>query len=305
MTVHASSSEVGEGTFLAAEVATQPTDWVRAAARVPELRSVLPTPGERVAVIGCGTSLFMAQAYAALREAAGQGLTDAWPASEHRLDRGYDRLLALSRSGTTTEVIEVLEQYGRKLPSTVITADGTTPVVELAAPVVLDDVNERSVVQTRFATTTLALLRASLGETVEHAAAQAQEVLDAGPEILDAVGTAEQVTFLGRGWTVGLANEAALKLRESTQAWTESYPAMEYRHGPISITSAGRAVWAFGEVPPGLAEQIEATGGHFEHADRDPLADLVRVHRLCLSRAGAAGLNPDAPRNLTRSIILA
>jgi fructoselysine-6-P-deglycase FrlB-like protein len=305
MTVHTSSPEVGGGSFLAAEVATQPADWLRAAARVPELRPVLPAPGERVAVVGCGTSLFIAQAYAALREHGGQGLTDAWPASEHRLDRGYDRLLALSRSGTTTEVIEVLERYGRRLPSTVITADGATPVVELAAPVVLEDVNERSVVQTRFATTTLALLRASLGESIERAAAQAQEVLDAGPEILGQVETAEQVTFIGRGWTVGLANEAALKLRESTQSWTESYPAMEYRHGPISITSAGRAVWAFGEVPPGLAEQIEATGGHFEHADRDPMADLVRVHRLCISRAAAAGLDPDAPRSLTRSIILA
>jgi fructoselysine-6-P-deglycase FrlB-like protein len=305
MTVDVSSSEAGDGGFLATEVATQPADWVRAAARVPELRSLLPAPGERVAVVGCGTSLFMAQAYASLREAGGQGLTDAWPASEHRLDRGYDRLLALSRSGTTTEVIDVLERYRRRLPSTVITADAGAPVVDLAAPVVLDDVDERSVVQTRFATTTLALLRASLGESIEGAAQQAQEVLDAGPEILGPVETADQVTFVGRGWTVGLANEAALKLRESTQAWTESYPAMEYRHGPVSITSAGRAVWAFGDVPDGLAEEIEATGGHFEHADRDPMADLVRVHRLCLTRARAAGLNPDAPRNLTRSIILA
>ena len=305
MTGYASPSEVGGGSFLAAEVATQPTDWVRAAARVPELRSLLPVPGERVAVVGCGTSFFMAQAYAALRERAGHGLTDAWPASEHLLDRGYHRLLALSRSGTTTEVIEVLERYGPTVPSTVITAGGGTPVVDLAAPVVLDDVDERSVVQTRFATTTLALLRASLGESVEPAAGQAQEILDAGPEVLDPVATAEQVTFLGRGWTIGLANEAALKLRESAQAWTESYPAMEYRHGPISITSAGRAVWALGEVPAGLPEQVRATGGHFEHADRDPMAELVRVHRLCLSRARAAGLDPDEPRNLTRSIILA
>lgn len=304
MTVRASSSEVEGGRFLAAEVATQPADWVRTAARVPELRPLLPAPGERVAVVGCGTSYFIAQAYAALRERGGHGLTDAWPASEHRLDRGYDRLLALSRSGTTTEVLEVLERYGRILPSTVITADGGTPVVELASAVVLDDVDERSVVQTRFATTTLALLRASLGESVERAAAEAQEVLDAGPEILEPMATAEQLTFLGRGWTIGLADEAALKLRESSQAWTESYPAMEYRHGPISITSAGRAVWAFGEVPAGLPEQIRATGGHFEHADRDPMADLVRVHRLCLERARAAGLDPDEPRNLTRSIIL-
>src|SRR3982751_106233 len=167
MTVPVSSSEVGDGSFLAAEVATQPTDWVRAAARVPGLRSLLPAPGERVAVGGCGTSFFLAQAYAALRESGGQGLTDAWPASEHRLDRGYDRLLALTRSGTTTEVIEVLERYRGKVPSTVITAGADTPVVDLAAPVVLDDVDERSVVQTRFATTTLALLRASLGQSIE------------------------------------------------------------------------------------------------------------------------------------------
>src|SRR3712207_9021765 len=111
-------------------------------------------------------------------------------------------------------------------------------------------------------------------------------------------------TFLGRGWTIGLANEAALKLRESAQAWTDSYPAMEYRHGPISITAPGRFTWAFGEVPAGLADDVRATGGHFEHSDRDPLADLVRVHRLCVVRSRALGLDPDTPRNLTRSIIL-
>ncbi|WP_425580028.1 SIS domain-containing protein, partial [Terrabacter terrae] len=110
--------------------------------------------------------------------------------------------------------------------------------------------------------------------------------------------------FLGRGWSNGIANEAALKLRESAQFWSESYPAMEYRHGPISIAAPGRAVWAFGEVPEGLREQVAATGAHFEHRDIDPLADLVRLHRLCLAKADAAGLDPDAPRNLTRSIVL-
>jgi glucosamine 6-phosphate synthetase-like amidotransferase/phosphosugar isomerase protein len=116
--------------------------------------------------------------------------------------------------------------------------------------------------------------------------------------------SAEQFTFLGRGWTVGLAHEAALKLRESAQLWTESYPAMEYRHGPISITTQGRVTWAFGEVPNGLADDVGVLGGSFVHADIDPMADLVRVHRLCLIRAAAAGLDPDRPRGLNRSIIL-
>lgn len=227
-------------TFMAAEVATQPGDWLRVADRLAEHSEHLPRRGERVAVVGCGTSLYMSMTYAALREEAGHGVTDAWAASEHRLDRGYDRLLVLTRSGTTTEVLQVLESHGARQPTTVITADPRTPVVDLARPIVLDEVDERSVVQTRFATTVLALLRASLGTDVGPVAEQAQRVLDAPLEDLGPALSAEQITFLGRGWTVGIAHEAGLKLRESAQMWTEAYPAMEYRHGPISITAPGR-----------------------------------------------------------------
>jgi hypothetical protein len=53
---------------------------------------------------------------------------------------------------------------------------------------------------------------------------------------------AEQFTFLGRGWAYGIAQEAALKMREAAGAWTEAYPVMEYRHGPIGITGPGRVV---------------------------------------------------------------
>ena len=49
-----------------------------------------------------------------------------------------------------------------------------------------------------------------------------------------------QITFLGRGWTVGLAREAALKCREAAAFWAEAYPAMDYRHGPISIAAPRR-----------------------------------------------------------------
>jgi len=295
----------GRTTHLEQEVRSQPALWRAVAGRLPQLAAALPAPGERVAVVGCGTSLFVAQAYAALREQAGLGLTDAWPASEHRLGRGYDRVLAITRSGTTTEVLELLDGLPGDQRRTVVTADPSTPAVDLAEPVVLDEVDERSVVQTRFATATLALLRASLGHDVEPFALDAEQVLAGGTAALPpAAVAADQITFVGRGWTVGLAHEAALKLRESAQVWTESYPAMEYRHGPISISTSGRATWAFGEVPDGLADDVRATGAAFEHSDLDPLADLVRVHLLCLARADAAGLDPDSPRHLSRSIIL-
>jgi fructoselysine-6-P-deglycase FrlB-like protein len=291
-------------THLEAEIATQPEDWLRAGGVAREHSALLPQPGERVAVVGCGTSLFMAQAFAELRERSGHGVTDAWPASEHRLDRGYDRLLTITRSGTTTEVIAVLERWAGKVPATVVTATAGSPVVDLAEAVVTPEVDEQSVVQTRFATGTLALLRSHLGEDLGPAAEQARAVLDADEGSLGPAVTADQITFVGRGWTNGIANEAALKLRESAQLWTESYPMMEYRHGPLSISAPGRVVWAFGEPVTDLADDVAGTGAHFESSSIDPMADLLRVHRLCVVRARAAGLNPDEPRNLTRSIIL-
>jgi fructoselysine-6-P-deglycase FrlB-like protein len=286
-------------TYLRDEIASQPDTWARA---LEMSVSGLPEPGERVAVVGCGTSYFMAQAYADLREKAGLGETDAFPASEFPFGRRYDRVVALTRSGTTTEVLDVLRRSSP--PTVALTADPATPVSEAADMVVaLDFADEKSVVQTRFATTALVLLRASLGESLATLPAAAAKALDT--PLAPGLTAAEQVTFLGTGWTVGLANEAALKLREAAQAWTESYQAMEYRHGPISIAAPGRAVWVFGPAPDGLADEVRATGAHLELSAGDPLVSLVRAHLLAEAVAEARGLDPDQPRNLTRSVILA
>ena len=285
------------------ELISQPECWQRAAALAPEHAAALPRSGERVAVVGCGTSYFMAQAVAALREAAGQGETDAFAASEFPTGRRYDRVVALTRSGTTTEVLDLLGAVRGRIRSTAVTADPHTPVMGVADDVVvLDFADERSVVQTRFATTALTLLRAHLGEHSDAVVADARDAVAA--PLPEGLVDCTQFTFLGRGWTVGLANEAALKMREASLSWTEAYPAMEYRHGPISITTRGTATWMLGAAPEGLAEQVAATGGRWVAEDRDPLAALVRVQRLALAVAAARGLDPDNPRHLTRSVIL-
>jgi len=282
------------------EVLSQPDLWA-GAAEVLAGAEGLPTPGERVAVVGCGTSWFMAQSYAALREGAGQGETDAFTASEFPAGRAYDRIVAISRSGTTTEIVQLLQ--ATSAPSVLLTAVAGGPAAEHAtAEIVLADADETSVVQTRFATTTLALLRASLGADLTAAVADARAALEAPVE--EAWVQSDQLTFLGTGWTIGLAHEAALKLRESSQSWTESYVAMEYRHGPISIAEPGRVVWVFGPVPAGLAEDVAATGATLVTSDLDPLAHLVLLHRTAVARAEARGLNPDTPRHLSRAVHL-
>lgn len=295
---------MSEISYMEQELHSQPETW-REAARLGAAAGPLPEAGQRVAVIGCGTSWFMAQSYAALREAAGQGVTDPFAASEAFLgsDRGYDAVVAITRSGTTTEVLRVLDAVKGRIPTVTIIGDPETPAVALSdRTVALPFADEKSVVQTRFATTALTLLRAHLGEDISRAVTDAEEALVAPveKEWVDA----EQFSFLGTGWTFGLANEAALKMREASQSWTESYPAMEYRHGPIAIAAPGRVTWLFGPVPDGLEADVVRTGARFVRHARDPLADLVLVQRVALERARARGLDPDNPRSLTRSVML-
>ena len=292
---------------VSAEIADQPSAWARAArlAITEAVRDALPEPGQRVAVIGCGTSFFMGQSFAALRERSGHGETDAFAASEFQTHRSYDVVVALSRSGTTTEVLRLLGilRNGTGPRTVAITADREAPVVGLADDhVILDFADEKSIVQTRFATTSLALWRAWLGEELTDVVSQGRSALTAPlpARTLDSA----QFTFLGSGVSVGIANEAALKLREASQSWTESYPAMEFRHGPISVVGPPSTVWVFGPAPPGLLEELEATGAHVENSGLDPMADLIRAQRLAVALAEARGLNPDEPRHLTRSVLL-
>jgi fructoselysine-6-P-deglycase FrlB-like protein len=288
---------------VADEIQTQPDLWRRAGGLAADVARLLPAKGERACVVGCGTSLYIGQAWAALREVAGQGETDAFPASELPSGRRYDVLVAISRSGTTTEVAQAL-QRGLAPRTVALTALLDSPVSAAAGDVVdLSFADEESVVQTRFATTALSLLRATVDpDAIEPAAADATRAL--AEPLPVSPGEVEQWTFLGRGWTVGLAFEAALKLREAAQAWTEAYPAFEYRHGPIAIAAPSRVVWSLGPLQPDIAEDIRRTGAALVAPELDPLASLVLAQRAAVALAEARGLDPDAPRNLTRSVVL-
>ncbi|MFH8793697.1 SIS domain-containing protein [Streptomyces sp. NPDC017941] len=285
------------------EIASQPQCWQDILNQLPAHAPALPAKGEHVAVIGCGTSWFMAQAYAQLREDSGHGPTDAYPASAARLRRRYDRIIALTRSGTTTEVLTALASADPTTRVTTITAVADSPAARAAHDViVLAGADEQSVVQTRYPTTQLVLLLAHLGHSVEQARADLGTALDAplDPELL----RAEQITFLGEGWHAGLAHEAALKVREAAARWTESYLVMEYRHGPIAVAGPGRAVWSLSPLPAELADRIEATGAHLRRARLDPLAELVLAQRVAVRLAEDAGRDPDRPAHLTRSVVL-
>ncbi|MGH3492039.1 MAG: SIS domain-containing protein [Sciscionella sp.] len=290
------------GSHVLAEIASQPDCWTAAVATAKQTTAVLPPPGARVAIIGCGTSLHIATAVAAAREAAGQGETDAFPASEMPV-RPYDLVVALSRSGTTTEILRALDQLPGSVPTLGITADGSTAIAQTVDElVVLDYADEQSVVQTRFATSVLTLLRTHLGHemspVIEEAAAALEQPVDSG--LVDY----RHYVFLARGWALGVAAEAALKVREAASAWSEFYPALEYRHGPLSAADAATLIWMLGDADPTLVDDVSVTHAQVETSTLDAQTDLVRAQRIAVATAQRRGLDPDRPRHLTRSVML-
>ena len=286
------------------EIASQPECWAKASEMAASAAAALPAPGERAAVIGCGSSLNVARCYAALREAAGQGETDAFPASEVPATRRYDRMVFVSRTGTTTEVLDALRRAPAGVRTTAITADPGSPLMQEAGAVVLLDFSaERSVVSSRFITSTIVLLRAHLGQDLRALpdAAARELARPLPPGLADRT----EFTFLGRGWAAAVADEAALKLREASRTWAESYPAMEYRHGPISVSDDNTVVWALGQVPPSLLADARRTGAMVIASAADPLVGLTGAQRLAAELAARKGIDPDQPRALSRSVILA
>jgi fructoselysine-6-P-deglycase FrlB-like protein len=282
------------------EIADQPVAWERAMALAGDV-DVL-APGARVAFIGCGSSWSAASAIAALRESRRLGEADAFAASEATLDRAYDRVVAISRSGTTSELLHALGRVRPNTPTAAIVGVPGSPIAaacDAVAP--LDFADDQSVVQTRFVTSTIAFARASFGEDMQAAIADCRTALE--EPLPDAAMCPHQV-FLGLGWCAGLASAAALVVRETAQVSSEAYPAMEYRHGPIALAGSQTAVWMLGDEPAGLGAEIEATGAAVIRSSLDPLAQLVRVQRAAVALARARQLNADHPPHLTRSIVL-
>jgi fructoselysine-6-P-deglycase FrlB-like protein len=290
------------GAVTVREIASQPEMWSRAITDPDLPVGLLPADGEPVLVIGCGTSFYIGDAWAHLRTGAGRGRTRAAVPSQLTWVDPDETILLLSRSGTTHDV----EQLGRRLHADhrVIGLIGTpdTPIERVCDDrVLLDFADEQSVVQTRFATTGLALLRRAIGA--------------AGPELVDAARRAlaaalpleehDHLVFLGTGWSEGLAHEAALKCLEASGTWSEAYAVREYQHGPIAAADERTLVWSLAAVEDDLREAVARTGAALRVATDDPMAELILAQRVAVELARRRGRDPDHPAHLSRSVTLA
>lgn len=301
---------------------------------------------DNIVLIGCGTSYYLALSAAFLLTHFARIKTRALPASEVfffpqcYLDK-MNLIIAISRSGTTTEVLKAVERarhinHSRILA--IVCREGS-PLCRMADfCLAAANAEDESVVQTRSFTTMYIMLLAyaaivgghqecfaELGKLPDVAESVTMET----KRLMEDLGRSKElqtIIFLGSGHNYGLACAAMLNLKETSLSHTEAYHFMEFRHGPFSILDRSTLIIGFisdsaKEYEISVLEEAASVGAKVLALARSPinaahyniivphLSEYVRsiaffpsLHLLSFYRAVAKGLDPDAPPNLRRVI---
>jgi glucosamine--fructose-6-phosphate aminotransferase (isomerizing) len=278
-------------------------------ARVDERRAALaPLLGGPMALLGSGSSYCVALSAAATYEQARRAPAQAIIASDYLPRPGWTHV-AISRTGQTTELIEAMARArAAGAPVLLVVGEDGSPAARHADAVLpLEFASEKGVIQTRFVAASIAALRSlATGDAspdLPRHIARAIEDFDPTPLL-----RFDHVVFLGRGAAYGIARAAAVNLQETALLAPEAHQTLDYRHGPIAAADDRTLVWSLD--PPedtesaAVLDDVRATGATVRGGEDEPLATLAQVQLLSLHKAAARGIDPTAPRNLARAVIL-
>lgn len=333
------------------ELISQPEAWQRLLARLED-RSAFPRleleSFDEIVLVGSGTSFYLAQAAGDWIKRRHDVPVRAVASCEVMLDpfetraRPGSRRLAIgfSRSGESTEL--VLAVKALKAAGFTVLAIGCS---EHSSLLKLGDDNiyvaegrEDGLVMLRSFSSMLLTVQALFGTPEDQVALR--RLPEAGRAILadrhaelKALANRrafDHFVFLGSGPSYPIAVEAALKIQEMSIATSESYPSLEYRHGPKATADADTLItlFALGDEAHGLAlaRDLKALGAtllvvgkgaaaYAEIADlaiaapeglteaQASLTSLLPIHILAFETALRRGSNPDAPVNLSKVVL--
>ncbi|HWE60932.1 MAG TPA: SIS domain-containing protein [Chloroflexota bacterium] len=282
-------------------------------AHVAAERAVLAAmPWDRpVLFLGCGSSYWVGVAAASLYERQRSLPAQALFASDYR-PRPEWLHLAISRTGQTTEVVEAMRlARAAGAPVALLVGErGSAAEAHADAVLHLPFAPERGIVQTRFISAALTALRVLIEEDVTalaglpEAARHALDTFDPAP-----LSRFDHVVFLGRAERYGLARLAGLNLQETALLPAEGHQTLDYRHGPIALAAPGSLVWCFDPASDAatmaVLDDVRRTGATVHQAAGEPLLSLIQAQLVAVRQAERRGLDPDAPRHLSRAVVLA
>jgi glucosamine--fructose-6-phosphate aminotransferase (isomerizing) len=163
-------------------------------------------------------------------------------------------LLAISQSGGSDDLVETARMARRAGALAVALVNVTQSPLAEACDIVLPigAGREESVAATKsFVASLSAVLRWAALWSEDGAMTRALDCLPerlAAAAALDwgeacgALAGAESLFVLGRGPTLGIAREAALKLKEVCRLHAEAFSGAEFRHGPMALAGSGSPV---------------------------------------------------------------
>lgn len=242
--------------------------------------------------------------------------------------------IAISQSGRSLDVLNTVASY--KSAGAYVVAlvnDEASPLATLANAVLpLSAGLEKSVAATKSYITSLAGLAAlvaawsgntNLSNAVDTLPIQLKTAFDL--DWSPAVSTFKSATSLfviGRGYSLAIAQEAALKFKETCGLHAEAFSAAEVRHGPMAIVNSGFPILAFatsdaaGEDVRQICADFKMRGAAVWLADTthsdttlpalqtepalEPILMIASFYRLANRVSLALGLNPDAPPHLKK-----
>jgi glucosamine--fructose-6-phosphate aminotransferase (isomerizing) len=330
------------------EIKSQTEAWAQAI-RAWDEASLPEAAGKYQQVIftGCGSTYYLSLAAAALYQELTGCAARAVPASELLLNRqtvltedGYlpNLLVAISRSGTTTETVKAVEQFKEKDLGKVAVISNYDEVLSRLADfnVVISKGQEDSVAQTRsFASMYVAATAfASLMAERHDLLAAMKELPEAGERLMakyepfaKEVGENldfDRFYFLGSAGRYGLACEVNLKMKEMTLTHSEPFHFLEFRHGPMSMVGKSSVVCGLlsdlnRTHEAKVLSEMKMLGGTvagFGESDAEVsfesgIPESVRgvlylpvLQLMAFYRSLAKSLNPDRPNNLSAVIKL-
>ncbi|WP_111932381.1 SIS domain-containing protein [Paraburkholderia bryophila] len=143
-------------------------------------------------------------------------------------------------------------------------------------------------------------------------------------QAVDELRGVERMIVIGRGLGLAIAQEAALKLKETSGIQAEAFSSAEVRHGPMELIDRDYPLLVFAPRGPEqagllqLARDMRARGANVllaapadvaeatlplattAHAALDPIAAILSFYVMAAGLAAARGRNPDAPRHLNK-----
>jgi glucosamine--fructose-6-phosphate aminotransferase (isomerizing) len=330
------------------EIKTQPQAWQNALdvawAAAPAIKA-LTDRYNQVLFSGCGSTYYLSLAGAALFQKMTGKNARAVPGSELLFNTAavVDQkspclLIAISRSGTTSETVKAVEQFKKaRLGEVIVVSNYDTTLSTLAdLSIIIPAGQEFSVAQTRsyasmlVAVTALCAIAAGRNElrsAMDELPGLGQHLLEKYESLAQEVGenlNYDRFYFLGSGTRYGLASEVSLKMKEMTLTHSEPFYFDEFRHGPMSMVGESTVVVGLLSAENFAQEQavldeMQALGASIlalseSHADvefHSAIPEEVRgvlylpvLQLMAFHRSLAKGLNPDSPQHLSAVVTL-